>query len=375
MEGYFKKISNILKSFSLTERERTNIRLHLAALVDEYPATAPLRVRAGGRISEALASRHTLFGSRSVAAALVLVMVVGVTTSYAAETALPGDPLYAVKVNINEPVERATVAASQSSTQWDVTLTSRRLEEAEKLAASGTLTPSKAAIVQTQLTADTQSFDANVAALATSTTDAAQVADAQSDLEAALSAHVQVLVDIASSTPSVQGQVAPILATVRTHVAQARGARIAALATLDESATSTSIRIAASSEKENAVSGLASVRMLASKMIAKSASSTAQIDTAASDTQQAIDTGDSNLAAGHFKEAFSAFQSAARTATQVQVGVQAQSNLGGVTLPTDVTSNDDNSATSSDATATSSAQISQNDATSTAGDASTSIGK
>jgi hypothetical protein len=333
MEDYFKKISNILRRTSLTERERIDMRLNLTAFIDEHPATAPFSIRVRSRISNIFLSNQVHFGSRAALAALSLVLMAGVSTSYAAQTALPGNPLYTVKIAINEPVERATVASSQSETEWDLTLANRRLQEAEKLAASGSLNPKNAAIVETQLNTDTQNFDQSVTASATSSADAAQVADAQSDLEAALSAHSEVLAALASSTPTSQDQVAPILASIRTRIAKARGARIAALATFDADATSSSLRIAASSEMQAAVSQLGSVRALARSMI-KSASSTAQLADDASTTEVSIAVGNSSLAHGHFKEALAAFQAATRAATETQVGLEAQVNLGAsVTLP------------------------------------------
>jgi hypothetical protein len=147
-----------------------------------------------------------------------------------------------------------------------------------------------------------------------------------------------VLADLASTTPAVQVQVEPLLALVRTHVAQARAARIAALASLEASSTDTSLQIAASGERRAATESLVSIRALAAQVPPDEASSSVvQID-----TEEAVSAGDSNLAAGHFKAAFSAFQSAVRAATEARVTAQAQSNLGTqVTLasviPTDTT--------------------------------------
>jgi hypothetical protein len=199
------------------------------------------------------------------------------------------------------------------------------------------LTPASAAIVETQLNTDTQDYDQSVATDATSSSDAAQVADAQSDLEAALSAHVAVLSALASSTPEEQDQqdpIASIMASVRTHAAQASAARIAALDTFDADATTTTLRLATAGEMRAAATGLASVRALARAAFASNASSSAAIDTDASTTAQAIAVGSTNLAKGHFKQAFSAFQAAVRSATEVQVSAQAQADLGtSVTIP------------------------------------------
>ena len=368
MEEYFKNISKKIRFFSLTERERLDMRLHLAAFIDEHPArmTRVMRLKAGiASITSVFTSQHAHLGYRSVAAALAAIMVAGVGTSYAAETALPGDPLYAIKINVNEPVERAVTASSQSQAQWDVTLANRRLDEAEKLAAKGALTPQNVQIVQTQLDTETQDFNqATVVTSATSTADVAAVADAQSDLEASLTAHAQILSEIASSTASSSNDIAPIVATIRAHAARTRAARIADIAALDTDST-TSLQAVASGEMDAALSQLTGVRALMATMASTSASTSVsvQIGTDASDTAQTITAGDQSLKRGRFKAALNAYQAAIRAAKEVQVNAQAQANLGtSITLPPivgtdDATSTDDSDDT--DSAATTSPQLPQ----------------
>jgi len=229
MEEFLKKLAKKHRSISLSDRERTDMRLNLGVFIDEHPARAPFLVRTYSYFSSVqriLSSRHALTGYRLVAMSLVIVLVAGVGTTYAAVNALPGDPLYSIKINVAEPVEHVLTASGESQAQWDVTLANRRLEEAEKLAAAGTLTARNAQIVQTQLAAVTQNLNANVAVVpsATASTSAAtsgstqiaaiaQASDAQSDLEASLSAHVQVLNALASTSPSVQSAIAPLIAS------------------------------------------------------------------------------------------------------------------------------------------------------------------
>jgi hypothetical protein len=373
MEEFLKKITAIGKAFSLSERERTAIRLHLAAYIDEHPAKAPLFVRVSGHTDSIISGIRMHLGYRSIAAALVLVLVAGVGTSYAAADSLPGNPLYALKVNLDEPVERATVASSQSETQWELTLANRRLQEAEKLAATGTLTPANATIVVDQLNNATQQFNASVATLATSTAGAVAVADAQSDLDAALSAHVQVLSDIASSSEAVSNQVAPVLAVVRAHASSAQAARITALDGLTDDATS-SIKIAANTELAAALSQLTVIRALASSTMSATptdASSSVQIASAASSTEAAINDGTKKLAHGRFREAFEAFQSAVQAATQGQIGAQAQASLGTTTdVPPTTATSDASSTAATDDSATTSAATSSAPATATSSAAS-----
>jgi len=78
------------------------------------------------------------FAMRAVAG-IVLVLIVGGGTAYAAEGALPGQPLYAVKINVNEPVEVALATTPQAKVAVETQLAQRRVAEAEALASQGSL--------------------------------------------------------------------------------------------------------------------------------------------------------------------------------------------------------------------------------------------
>ncbi len=73
-------------------------------------------------------------------AALVLVCAGGVT-SYAAESALPGDFLYPIKIYVNEAVQTSLAMSPESRARVDAKLAERRLQEAEGLAARNELSP------------------------------------------------------------------------------------------------------------------------------------------------------------------------------------------------------------------------------------------
>lgn len=242
------------------------------------------------------------------------------------------------RLNVAEPVEHALTASGESQAQWDVTLANRRLEEAEKLAAEGTLTAHNAQIVQTQLAAVTQNLNASVAT-ATSTMVAseatssptqvaaiAQASDVQSDLEASLSAHVQILDALASTSPSVQTAIEPLVATVRMQAASARAARIATLSALDTNATST-MGVAIDGEMQAAESQLNDVSNIIGTA-SSSATATSQVALAASTTQQAMEAGRASLAQGNLKQAFQAFQAMTRGTRTAQIAAQAQADFG-----------------------------------------------
>jgi len=58
----------------------------------------------------------------------------GGTVSFAAESSVPGDALFSVKVYMNESVRGAVAMTPKAKADWEVKLVERRLEEVEKLA-------------------------------------------------------------------------------------------------------------------------------------------------------------------------------------------------------------------------------------------------
>lgn len=79
---------------------------------------------------------------RLVSAGLVAGLVLfigGGGVSLAAEKSLPGDALYAFKKNVNERVTRTLALTPQAQAQWEISLTARRIGEADRLNALGRL--------------------------------------------------------------------------------------------------------------------------------------------------------------------------------------------------------------------------------------------
>lgn len=84
-------------------------------------------------------------------AAMLIFAVCGAGMSYAAESALPGDTLYTIKVSFTEPLLMQFNRSTEAKARAAARLVSRRLEEAERLAEKSILTPEYAAIVEEHL--------------------------------------------------------------------------------------------------------------------------------------------------------------------------------------------------------------------------------
>ncbi len=112
--------------------------------------------------------RHRFVGT--VMAALLVVVITGSGVALAAEKALPGDALYAVKVAVTEPIRTAMQTSPEAQAAWQSHLASERLDEAEALAATGRLDEPKKQELETLLAQHTAAFE--VAVNATEKTDA-----------------------------------------------------------------------------------------------------------------------------------------------------------------------------------------------------------
>ncbi len=90
-----------------------------------------------------------------IAIALLVAAALGGGTAYAAESSLPGDPLWNFKTTVNEGVQGVFAQGTEAKADWDLNLINDRLEEAAQLASADKLDPQ----VQTEIEAN---FDAHV---------------------------------------------------------------------------------------------------------------------------------------------------------------------------------------------------------------------
>ncbi len=180
-----------LNTVRLPEEAKTRMRAELIAYAELHaPRPAPIS------IPSPFFSAFSLRIYSGLSIALLLIVSIG-GTAYAAENTLPGDILYSVKVGFTEPLQTALVPSERGKAAWNAILAERRLEEAAQLAAINKLTPSVQTELATNLTAHISATETHAAELERSgdTTGSLSV---QSDLEARLTAHEQILGVIAA---------------------------------------------------------------------------------------------------------------------------------------------------------------------------------
>lgn len=108
------------------------------------------------------ASRHK--GVYAFAAAC-FIFIFATGTTYAAGGSLPGDLLYPVKININEPVQRALAIKPEAKARVIVKQAVTRLKEAEQLAVAGKINQSNEVAINAGLARSSDEVQHSVAAL------------------------------------------------------------------------------------------------------------------------------------------------------------------------------------------------------------------
>lgn len=133
MENKLKQL-HLLKSITLSQEERNLIRVHAARVI---MTKAPVAV------IPSLFYQGVQHGLRIALSAMFFVVFVGGSVSAIADSALPGDPLYAFKINVNEEVKGAFLNTPEEKVFFQKNRIESRMNEIKTLAASKTLTAAK----------------------------------------------------------------------------------------------------------------------------------------------------------------------------------------------------------------------------------------
>lgn len=132
MNTAFKKIIKRLQSIRMTDAEKALGRSRLL----DFISFNPIR----GEVSVPRERRYiSIFSVGHFVKATALVLIIGIVAtgsgvSYAASSALPGEKLYNVKVNVNEKIEDKLAFSNESKVAVQSKKVERRLEEAQALA-------------------------------------------------------------------------------------------------------------------------------------------------------------------------------------------------------------------------------------------------
>ena len=185
MNKFFSQLKKEAQAIRLSTREREVMLLALEKVMRPHaPLKSSIRI---------FPSPYIFFAPRLISSlAFVLILaVVGGSTAYAAEGAVPGDLLYPIKLNVNETVASAFAVSPEAKATVHARLAERRMQEAESLAARGTLTAEIKEELEANLEGHAQIIQDSVALVEEG--DPVVAADISTRFESALSAHSAVI--------------------------------------------------------------------------------------------------------------------------------------------------------------------------------------
>lgn len=130
-----------LQHIKLDSDAKEDMRQHLLSYMKENPA----RTTDDGSRHLLPKQQHRLFPfmlnlqqSMSTMALMIIAMLAGGTV-FAAQEAIPGDPLYPIKLHVNEQIEAALTTDEEDAANLELTLAERRVDEAVRAEAQGRL--------------------------------------------------------------------------------------------------------------------------------------------------------------------------------------------------------------------------------------------
>ncbi len=163
--------------------------------------------------------------------AFVAVLLLTGGTSIAAESSLPGDSLYPLKININEQIQALTATTPEAKAKFASDATGMRLKEAAILSSRGQLNNDAKQIIQQQIAKNAGEVKNQVASLvATNNLKAAQ--EVTVNFESSLKAHALILEKLSTDQASTTLQsaststIGSLLATVKDEIATTTVARV-----------------------------------------------------------------------------------------------------------------------------------------------------
>lgn len=223
-EEKFNNIIQDARKTALSHEEKERVRLNVVNFMKHNPvkSSAPSfwnSLDIIGMISNRPVLRYSFLLS-----CLVLFGIGGI--SIAANRALPGEPLYTVKTQVNEKVLSFITFSEDQKAQYEVGLVQLRLEEFEKITSENKLDDAKIAEVKTLLDGHIKEVNAKLEVIKNK--NKADVAlQINSQLEGSLNAHAKVLDRLAENKKEkISGTFKNLLADIKDTSNETKQSRI-----------------------------------------------------------------------------------------------------------------------------------------------------
>ena len=330
MEKEFRKIIEGVRQIKLSPEEREKMREGLRSFIKHNPVREEIDVRP--QLQQRSWIPYLRLKPMPVFAVIaVIILMVGGGTSLAAESALPGDALYLVKVSVNEEVRGAFALSDEAKARLAASLAERRLQEAATLAAEGRLTAEAQAEIESRFNTHVEKFEAKANQLA-ARGKANAAAELSSNLEASLRAHSQILGNFEAEAKAeaetdtdtdTRVEVRPLTTAIKVGIGTIERARTNAEAKVSAGAAA-DVEAAAEGKLKAATNKIAEARGAISRTKGSiEADVTAQAEAELKLAEEAMIEGKADLEADLFAKAFVSFDRAHRLAQEAHLLINA----------------------------------------------------
>lgn len=261
----------------------------------------------------------------TIGAIIVIIGLLGGGTSAAAESSLPGDALYGIKVNFNEEVRAGIALGAEGKAEWDARRAERRLEETEALAQQGRINAKVKADLEARFAAFASRVEDRIKRLE-SDGNVRAAADIASRFEASLDAHADVLSRLGekgNASAGAEADIRPIEVNVRAAAARLTGMRIGLEAKVEAEAAGPEVESAAKGKIGAAENVIASVKSyITREKEALGVSATVDAEAKLKEADDLLVQAKAKLEAKAYGEAFNLGNQAIRAAQEARVRVE-----------------------------------------------------
>jgi len=237
------KLADIQNNLTLSASEKAVGRTALQEFMQYHPATAP--------VPSPYRSYVSIF--KYALAVVLLVGISGTGVAFAAEKALPGTPLYAVKTQVNEPVAVALTFDTQDRADLKVTLVEKRLKEFAQLTNTEDVSPETTAVVVALLEKHIQEAATDIELLQDSG-DSEGALQTNSELQSALIAHSTVIEKVQDAHIDSPEDFVAVTAAIEKGIASSAQAEDDISETLSDVSTPTTVEDVSEQESDTQTS-------------------------------------------------------------------------------------------------------------------------
>jgi len=185
MENKFNNLIKAMKNEKMTGEEKTSIRFRVETFANNNPVKgfpSPYL-----KISPYFSKFSFANLSKIVGTALLLTIIGVGGLTYASASALPGDLLYPIKINIKEKIEEKLAFTMEEKNTVKYKKIETRFKEVETLIKKNKITPEKRAIAETGIATEKQNIENNLEVMSKEDPEVANLT--KTNLEALIQTH------------------------------------------------------------------------------------------------------------------------------------------------------------------------------------------